>query len=190
MLFVQFVADGSGFTTVEVASTTQYILVNGTRQPIYTTETRPNGRMQDFYYFDQLDFNLRNSFGASLSIPILNNWQARTRISNAIIARKRTEFLAETSRIKLRQDIEQAYNNLTAAQIRFETAKSQAEATEVAYVAAQKRFENGSVHFVDLNLAKTNYDRAQLNLVRFKYDFAFRRKILDFYLNQPLTIIK
>jgi len=44
------------------------------------------------------------------------------------------------------------------------------------------------VHFVDLNLAKTNYDRAQLNLVRFKYDFAFRKKILDFYLNQPLGL--
>jgi len=183
----QFVADGTGFTTEEVASTTQYILVNGIRQPIYTTETSPNGQMQDFFYFDQLNFNLRNSFGVSLSIPILNNWQMRTRISNATIVRKRAELLAETSRIQLRQDIEQAYNNLAAAQTRFETAKSQSEATEVAYQAAQKRFENGSVHFVDLNLAKTNYDRAQLNLVRFKYDFAFRKKILDFYINQPLT---
>jgi len=44
------------------------------------------------------------------------------------------------------------------------------------------------VHFVDLNLAKTNYDRAQLNLVGFKYDFAFRKKILDFYQDKPLTL--
>ena len=184
----RFVADGTGSTTEEVASENQYIVVNGVRQPLYTTQTQLNGRTEGFYYFDQLNFNLRNSFGLSLRIPILNNWQARTQISNAQIYRKRTEFLAENARHQLRQNIEQAYIDLTSAQTRFETAQSQAEATEMAYQAAQKRFENGSVHFVDLNLAKTNFDRAQLNLVRFKYDFAFRKKILDFYLNKPLTL--
>lgn len=184
----QFVADGSGTSTQEVVSPNQYVLINGTKQYITTLEERPNGHMQDFYYFDQLDFNLRKAFGVSLTIPILNSWQARTRISNAIIARKRAEFLAENTRIKLRQEIEQAYSNLLSAKTRHETAQAQAEATTVAYQAAQKRFKNGSVHFVDLNLAKTNFDRAQSNVVRAKYDLVFRKKILDFYQNKPLTL--
>lgn len=144
--------------------------------------------MQSFYYFDQLQFNLRKSIGLNLTIPILNGWQARNRISTAVINKKRAEFIASTERIKLRQNIEQAFANLTSSQARFQTSTKQAEATEIAYQAAQKRFENGSTHFVDLNLAKTNYDRAQSNLVRVKYEFVFRKKILDFYQNKPITL--
>ena len=44
------------------------------------------------------------------------------------------------------------------------------------------------MHFVDLNLAKTNDDRAQSNLVRAKYEFVFRKKVLDFYQDKPLTL--
>jgi outer membrane protein len=193
----QFVADGTGYhvdkktAATEITDdnkTAQFIEINGTKHPIVFEELRPNGKMQDFYYFDQLNFNMRKAYGVSLSVPILNSWQARNRISNAVIAKKRAEFLADNSRIRLRQNIEQAYTNLVAAQNRFETSRTQVEASEIAYVASQKRFENGSVHFVDLNLAKTNYDRAQFNLVRNKYDYLFRKKILDFYQNKPLIL--
>ena len=184
----RFVADGTGFTQQDIASETDFVMVNGARQPIISTRQVPNGSMQDFLYFDQLKFNLGKYVGLNLSIPILNGWQARNRISNAQIARKRAEFAADNARIQLRQNIELAYTNLTAAQTRLETSQKQAKSSEVAYLAAQKRFENGSVHFVDLNLAKTNYDRAQLNEVRAKYDYVFRKKILDFYQDKPLTL--
>ncbi|KAA5549026.1 TolC family protein [Adhaeribacter rhizoryzae] len=184
----RFVADGTGFTTQDVASETDYVLVNGNRQPIISTQQVPNGQMENFYYLDQLKFNLGRYVGLNLSIPILNGWQTRNRISNAVITRKRAEFAADNARIQLRQNIEQAYTNLNAAQTRLETSRKQADASAIAYQAAQKRFENGSVHFVDLNLAKTNYDRAQLNMVRARYDYVFRKKILDFYQDKPLTL--
>jgi outer membrane protein len=85
-------------------------------------------------------------------------------------------------------NIELAYTHLLATQSRLEISRRQAYASEIAYQAAQERFENGHVHFVELNLAKTNYDRAQLNVVRAKYDYVFRKKILDFYQNKPLTL--
>jgi outer membrane protein len=126
--------------------------------------------------------------GVSLSFPILNGWQVRNRISTAIITRKKAEMTASNARIQLRQQIEGAWSQLVAAQARLEVSGRQAEATAQAYLAAQKRFESGSVHFVDLNLAKTNDDRAQSNLVRAKYEYVFRKKVLDFYQDKPLTL--
>ncbi len=183
----RFMADGTGTTTREVASETDFVLINGTKQPIIQTRTETNGRMEDFFYFDQIRFNMNRSIGLNLNIPILNSWQNRARLSNALIAEKTAEYAAENARLQLRQSMELAHNNLEAAQIRFQTATRQVNASKVAYDAAQKRFESGSVHYVDLNLAKTNYDKALSNQVQAKYDYLFRERVLDFYLQDTTT---
>ncbi|MGV3504606.1 MAG: TolC family protein [Adhaeribacter sp.] len=183
----RFVGDGT-FTTRETVSETDYILVNNSRQYLTHVERVANGREEDFQYVDQLKYNLRKSVGISLSLPILNGWQVRNQISNAVLARKKAELEASNARMELRQQIELAWSQLSAAQTRLQVCRAQAEATAQAYLAAQKRFESGSVHFVDLNLAKTNDDRAQSNLVRAKYDYVFRKKVLDFYQDKPLTL--
>jgi outer membrane protein len=183
----RFIGDGT-FTTKEMVSETDYILVNNTRQYITHIDRVANGRQEDFRYLDQLKFNLSKSVGLSLSFPILNGWQVRNQISTAVISRKKAELAASNARIALRQQIELAYSQLVAAQTRLQVCQRQAEATAEAHLAARKRFESGSVHFVDLNLAKTNDDRAQSNLVRAKYEFVFRKKVLDFYQDKPLTL--
>lgn len=180
----RFVADGTGSTTREVTSKTDFVLIDDVRRPLRQTETSPNGAMENFYYFDQLQFNMRKSISLNLSIPILNNWQNRARLSNALIAEKTAEYAAENARLQLRQNIEQAHTNLEATQTRYQTATRQVKASKIAFGAAQKRFESGSVHYVDLNLAKTNYDKALSNQVQAKYDFLIRQRVLDFYLQE------
>lgn len=183
----RFIGDGT-FTTRETVSETDYIVVNNTRQYIARTEQVANGRQEDFRYFDQLEFNLRKAAGLSLSFPILNGWRVRNQISTAVISRKKAELAASNTRIQLRQQIELAYAQLLAARGRLQVCQRQAETTALAYQAAGKRFESGIVHFVDLNLAKTNDDRAQSNLVRAKYEYVFRKKVLDFYQDKPLAL--
>jgi outer membrane protein len=182
----RFVADGTGYTVREVPSETNFILLNGVRQPVIVAERVPNGEDVNFYYLDQLKFNIRKSVSLNLSIPILNSWQYRSRLSNALITEKTTEYAAQNARLELRQNIELAYNNLEAAQVRFRTATRQVNASKIAYDAAQKRFDSGSVHYVDLNLAKTNFDKALSNQVQAKYDYLFRQRILDFYLQSSI----
>jgi len=58
---------------------------------------------------------------------------------------------------------------------------------EKSFQAASSRLDAGASNLVDFNLAKTNLDRAMLNLIQAKYDFVFRLKILDFYQNKPLS---
>jgi outer membrane protein len=45
----------------------------------------------------------------------------------------------------------------------------------------------GAINSTEYNIAKANLDRANGNLVQSKYDYVFRTKILDFYMNKPLS---
>jgi outer membrane protein len=52
----------------------------------------------------------------------------------------------------------------------------------------ENRFNAGAINAVDYNLAKLNLDQAKANLIRAKYEYVFRIKVLDFYLNKPITL--
>jgi outer membrane protein len=142
---------------------------------------------REYPYFRQLGDNLSNFVGLRLNVPIINGWQTRTQISRAVVQRKLSELDAQNVRITLRQDIEQAYNNMLAAAASFASFKDQVASLELAFRATESRFNVGLLNSVDYNLAKVNLDRARANLVNTKYEYIFRTKILDFYQNKPLS---
>jgi outer membrane protein len=142
---------------------------------------------REYPYFRQLNDNLSNFVGFRLNIPIINGWQTRTQISRAVVQKKLSELDAVNTRIVLRQDIEQAYNNMLAAAASYTSFKEQVASLELAFRATESRFNVGLLNSVDYNLAKVNLDRARANLVNTKYDYIFRTKILDFYQNKPLS---
>ncbi len=70
----------------------------------------------------------------------------------------------------------------------YEARRKQVESLELAFQNTEKRFNVGAANAVDYNLAKINLDRANAELIRAKYDYLFRIKVLDFYLNKPLDL--
>jgi outer membrane protein len=89
--------------------------------------------------------------------------------------------------LTLRQNIEQAYTNMSNSAKRYEALTVQVTALEESFRAAESRFNAGAIDFVSYNLQKTNLDKAKANQIQAKYDFIFRTKILDYYQNKPLT---
>ncbi len=142
---------------------------------------------ENYSYFDQINDNRNRYVSFRLSIPILNGWQTRSNVSRSVIRQKTTTLDAQNIRVQLRQDIEQAYNDMQAAASRYTSTKEQVTALEAAFKATESRFNVGLVNSVDYNLAKVNLDKARANLVQAKYDYYFRMKILDFYQNKPLS---
>jgi outer membrane protein len=61
-------------------------------------------------------------------------------------------------------------------------------ALEESFKYAEVRYEQEVINAVDFNSTKTQYTNAQVNMLRSKYDFVFRTKILDFYLGNPITL--
>ncbi len=163
--------------------------VSGNRQaPVYTEliEAAPQ-ETTEYPYFDQINDNLSNFVAIRLNIPIINGWQTRTQVSRAVIQQKTTQLDAQNIRVELRQDIEQAYNDMQAAASQYISNKQQVEALELAFRAAETRLSVGAINTLDYNIAKANLDRARANLIQAKYSYYFRLKILDFYQNKPLT---
>ncbi|MEP6513640.1 MAG: TolC family protein, partial [Parafilimonas sp.] len=164
--------------TADIA-TDNYVLINNEKVPVYAPQSSFSN--QKIGYGDQWKNNFNSSISVNLSIPILNSLIARSRLNQAKILEKRTEFEASTTKIQLRQNIEQAYVNMTTAFERYQKLEEQVKDFTESFRAAEIRFNEGASTSVDYQIVKNNLDRAKINLIAAKYDYALRVQILDFY---------
>lgn len=170
-------------STADVA-TSQYVNVSGSKLPVFAPQS--NYQSHKITYGDQWTNNLNSSLSIGLQIPILNGLRARSNVSQAKIAEKRTSFEAQSVKIQLRQAVDQAYVNMNAAFERYLALKNQVEDFTVSFKAAEVRFINGVNTSVEYMIAKNNVDRSNANFVAAKYDYLLRVKVLDFYQGKAL----
>ena len=143
----------------------------------------------DFISFsDQLDQNLGQSLGLSLNIPIFNRYQFRTNVNKSKINYLRTEYLLEAERLRLRETIQTAYTDAKAASKSYESSKISVDAQTKAFNYADERYKAGAINSFDFNQTKNNLLNAQSQLIRSKYDFVFKLKVLEFYSGVPIVI--
>lgn len=135
----------------------------------------PNGR------FDQINENLSEQVGIQLQIPIFNNWSSRANVQRAAIQNEVARINEIEVQNTLRQTIESAYNDAYAASKTYAANQKQVSAREEAYRMVLQRFELGSANFVEKQIAENDLFQSRSDLTRAKYNFIFRKKILDFY---------
>lgn len=169
--------------TVDVP-TLSYVNVGGTKYNL--VEPQRNYFSRKITYGDQFTNNFNSSFSLGISVPILNGLRARTNVTQAKIAEKRTAFEAQTVKTQLRQAVDQAYINMNTAFERYQTLSRQLEDFTVSFKAAEVRFNAGVNTSVEYMIAKNNVDRTNANFVSAKYDYLLRVKVLDFYQGRPL----
>ncbi|MCU0393566.1 MAG: TolC family protein, partial [Thermoflexibacter sp.] len=134
----------------------------------------------------QVDENLRQTVGINLNIPIFNRWQVRNGVANAKIQLERNKLQAQNVRNQVRQTIEQAYNDARAASRTYASNKIRVNALNETFKVQEERFKVGSGNSFDFAIARNNLNIAQSDLIRSKYEFVFRMKILDFYAGREL----
>ncbi|GAA3940111.1 TolC family protein [Hymenobacter algoricola] len=139
-------------------------------------------------FFSQVKSNYGKQLQFNLSVPILNGLQVRTNVQRSEIGVKQNQLRAEQTRLQLRQSIQQAYADAIGAQRRYSAAKRQTEALTTAYRNAEIRFNNGLLNGTDFNIAKNNLYGAESSMIQAKYEFIFRRKVLDFYQGRALDL--
>jgi outer membrane protein len=142
---------------------------------------------QDYPFFEQIWNNLGQSFNFSLSIPIYSNRQIKSNIDRATINSLNARLSEQNIKNQLRKSIEQTYTDLKSAMRKFEATQEQLAAAEASYKSSDRKFEVGLMDAITFLIEKNNYYKAQSNLLQAKYDFIFKRKILDFYLGNPIT---
>lgn len=139
-----------------------------------------------YSYFDQISDNLRGTFSLGMSVPIFNRRQIKSGEERAKLSSIQAQNTAEISRQQLQQQIQQAYLNVNNAASQYRQIKKQLEALQLAFENSEKQFNLGVINSVDYLIAKSNLDQANNDLIRSKFDYIFRSKILDFYQGKPI----
>jgi outer membrane protein len=176
----QFVPDGT-VTNKTVISPDNFITVGGTDYFIKENQSIKNGTVKPFTYFNQLNGNINSNIGLALRIPILNGMQSKFRIANANANIKRLDAQIISVKNQLRNAVEVAVQNLGNAGQRVMLTEKQVKALEQTLANASSRLNTGTANTLDYILAKTNYDRAKINLIQVKYEYMLRLKIVQFY---------
>jgi len=132
--------------------------------------------------------NNNRTIGLYLNIPIFNKLQTRTAISKSKFAVENANYDLELRKIQLRNNIQQAYADAKAAHNSFYSSKTALEASRESFKYIEQKFNVGMVNTVEYNDMKNKMIKTESDLVRAKFEYVFRIKVLDFYLGKPITL--
>ena len=140
-----------------------------------------------FNFIDQLTLFDGTAVGLQLNVPILNGFATRGRVQRAKINQERSEFQLKQAELDLERNVYQAYNDVINAKKSFEAAQKTLEARKQSFNFSKERYEVGLMNSFDFSQSTIAYENAQSEVLRTKYDYLFRTKILEFYFGIPLV---
>lgn len=137
-------------------------------------------------FWTQFSDNKGQSFGAQLSIPVLNGFSAKYNVERSKVNLEKSKIALEQQNLDLQRTIYAAFTDAKGALKANETAISTLEARQEAYTFAKEKFAVGLMNSFDYNQAQTLLVNAQSEVLRTKYDAIFKIKILEFYFGIPI----
>ena len=141
-------------------------------------------------FSDQISNNDNKSIGFQLNIPIFNGWQVRNAISQAKIQQDIAEINLEAQKRDLRKTIEQSWADAAAALKKYKSSTDKVKAQDESFNYTTQKFDVGMLTSFDYNNNKKELTRAQSELLQAKYDYIFKITILDFYMGNPIRIVR
>jgi len=132
----------------------------------------------------QLDVNAGQNFGLQLSIPIFNGMANNTNIRRSKIKIQKSTYALEQVKLDLENTINQAYNDAKGSLKAHQAAEKTLKARKLAYEYAKERFDNGGMNTFNFLQAGQRYEAAQSELIKTKYNYIFKLKVLEFYFGE------
>ncbi len=162
-------------------------VVEGTNQNVLVPNNiaitgGPNG------FFDQFDTNKGSSYGLSLRIPVFNGFSASNNVKRAEIYQDKQEYQLEQVELDLERTIHSVYLDARGALKVYDAAQKSVDAQKESFRYAQEKFNVGAMNSFEFSQTKTRFVKAQSDLLRAKYDFIFKVKLLEFYYGIPVSI--
>ncbi|WP_036151951.1 TolC family protein [Maribacter forsetii] len=173
-------------------------IAKGTKYPTVAAFINYNTRYSDqnndpftgekIPFKDQLYINDGISYGAQMNIPIFNGWSVRNNIKRSQISVDMAQIEFERTKLQLETDVNQAYVDVTSFYKAYEAAQKTLEARSLAYQYSKEKFDVGLMNSFDFSQAQSRVDNAEADVIRTKYDYIFRLKILEFYFGIPISL--
>lgn len=190
--FKQFQADTNNPFSIEtdgsgnpVTNPTFYQTTTGVA--VEQLSVTPNGSFSTVGFNEQFKNNLSKQLSIGLSVPIFNQYRNSSNVQRQKIALRQAEINVLEQQNFLRQTVETAHNDASAASKVYFASQKQVDALEETFRSIENQYNLGAANFTEYQIASNNLFGAKSDLVRAKYDFIFKTKILDFYQGKTLS---
>ncbi|MBK8805635.1 MAG: TolC family protein [Bacteroidales bacterium] len=148
-----------------------------------------SGHINDFdQYGTQLSDKLNEQIGFTLSIPIFNNGRTKSNVAQSRIALQQAELERKQTELDVRQTLIQEYRSVVLAESKFKSSEIRQNAYFESFQVYQTKFEQGSITAVELLQQQNNYINVMNDYIQSKYGFMLKRKVLDVYMGNPVTL--
>ncbi len=155
-------------------------------ETVFVTQESP--LLETYPVMDQLSDNASKTLSFTLGIPIFNGWQVNTNINRAKIGVMNAEYNLKRSKNQLYKSIQQAHADARAALKRYYAAGKTVASMQEAFRYTQQKFDVGLVNSIEYNNAKNQLMEAQSQQLQSKFEYIFKKSILDFYRGNPIIL--
>ncbi len=131
--------------------------------------------------FEQLDDNLGYGIGLGINIPIFNGFRNDNNVVRSKINKEKSLLELENQKLILKQKIQKAYLEAKLALNTYETSKILVEKQQEAFQNSQEALKLGAITVFDFEQVRNRLVNAESTLIRSKYDYIFKTKVLHFY---------
>ncbi len=145
----------------------------------YETNTDEAGKTMAFG--EQFKNNKSQYLGASLSIPIFNQWSYRSNIKEAKLELEQAKNNLEKEKQELFFEMVTNLTELEAYYKEYNQYVKSRESAELAFKAVVKRFDQGLIDINDYYIAKNRLANAQSEVLRSRTQWEIKMKTLEFY---------
>ncbi len=132
-------------------------------------------------FFSQINATRNSSLSLGLSIPIFGKLQSSPNMQQTLIQKRQTQNQLRSTKLQLSQAFYTALKNHDIAKDQYQNALNQVSINQENLNAVKSQIDAAIILSSEYKLAKTNFDRANSNLIQAKYGYLLQEKILKFY---------
>lgn len=143
---------------------------------------------EPYPYKDQLKDNMYSRASIDVNIPIFRQFQTRSRIKQAGLQTMDAKLQLDEKKLLIRQEIQVAYSAATNALAKYEASNDAVASANESFSLTQEKYKAGLSSSVEYKVAQNQHIQAQSTRIQSKYEYIIRAKILDLYLDKPITL--
>ncbi len=135
---------------------------------------------------DQFKNNRGEYVSATLSIPIFSGL---SRLSSV----KRAKYALESAKVERDEQMRKLHDDITAAildrdgyAMEIQSMQAKVESDMVAYNLNRRKYEEGLMSLIDLQLSANTYFKSRVDLLQKQMLYLLKAKLVDYYRGEPL----
>jgi outer membrane protein len=136
--------------------------------------------------FNQFSDNKGHNIGLQINVPIFNGFSTKNNVERSKIALERTKINQQQATLDLQRNVYNAITDAKGAKNSYQSAITALEARQEAFNYAKEKYAVGMMNSFDYNQAQTLLTTAQSEVLRTKYDYIFKIKLVEFYFGIPI----